>query len=124
MVDGGHAGVIRGDMVALAGKGKLVMRAVGAGGSLQACESMSQVLGSSVDVPASFSRCGGMLVAVFIAGLTVEVGVICIAVDCYCRLSFVYVAASQVLDLFRASLVFTPCIILSNPSFATRYPSS
>ena len=67
---------------------------------------MSQVPGGLVDVPASFSRRGGSsLGVVCITASAVEVGVVCMAVDCRCRSSFVCVAVSQVLDLFRASLV-------------------
>jgi hypothetical protein len=74
--DGGCAGVVPGDMAGNGGSGGsiptvlgvvwvvasvegLVTRVVEAGVSLQACEAASQVLGGSVDVPASFSRRGG-----------------------------------------------------------------
>jgi hypothetical protein len=108
----------------------LITGAVGAGGSPQACETMSQVLGSSVDVPTSFSRHGGTSVAVRTAASTEE-GVIWVVVDCCCGPSFVCVAILQVLVLvwvpesawmvvFVACLVFAASIALSNPSFATR----
>ena len=51
-------------------------------------------------------------------------GVVCVAVDCRCSSSFACVAISRVLDVFRVPLALTPCIILSNPSFAILYPSS
>ena len=75
-IDGGCAGVVSNDMAAFTGMGRLVTGAVGAGGSLQACEAVSQVLGSSVDVPMSLSKCGSTSVAVCIAESMVEVVVI------------------------------------------------
>jgi hypothetical protein len=90
-----------------------------------ACAATSQVLGGSVDVPMSFSRCGhSSLGAICIMAFAVGVGIIWVAADCHCRSSFACVTVSQKLGLLRVSLVFIPCIILSNPSFATRYPSS
>ena len=46
------------------------------------------------------------------------------AVDSHRWSSHVCVAVSWVVVFFGVPLAFTPCIILSNPSFATRYPSS
>jgi hypothetical protein len=43
--DGDCADIVSDDVAVLARQGMLVMRAVGAGGSPQACEAMSQVLG-------------------------------------------------------------------------------
>ena len=62
--------------------------------------------------------------AVCVTALGVEVGVVCVVADCHCRSSSVCVAVSWVLDFFGVPLAFTACIIPSNPSFATRYPSS
>jgi hypothetical protein len=59
VVDGVHAGVVPGDVAVVAGTGGLVTGAVVAWVSLQVCGAVFQVLGSSVDVPASFSRRGG-----------------------------------------------------------------
>jgi hypothetical protein len=124
-VDGGCAAIVSGNVAAFTETGGLVTGAVGAGGSPQACEAVSQVLGSSVDVPVSLSGRGGSLSdAVCITALTVAVEVVWEAVDCRSRSSFACVAISWVLDFFGVPLAFTPFIILSNPSFATRYPSS
>ena len=60
VADGGCVGVINDDVAAFMGMEGLIVGAVCAGGSPQACEAMLQVLGSSVDVPTSFSRCSGM----------------------------------------------------------------
>jgi hypothetical protein len=57
--DGGRVVVVHGDMAVVTGLGGLISGAVGAEVSLQACEAALQVLGGSVDVPASFSRRGG-----------------------------------------------------------------
>jgi hypothetical protein len=82
-------------------------------------------LRGSVDIPASLSgRGGSSWDAVCITALTVEVDVICMAVDNRCGSLFVCVTISWVLDFFGVPLAFTTCIILSNPSFAIRYPSS
>ena len=56
--------------------------------------------------------------------LAMEVGVICIVADCHCQSSSVCITISWGLDFFRVPLAFTACIIPSNPSFATQYPSS
>jgi hypothetical protein len=82
-------------------------------------------LRGSVNVPASLSgRSGSSWDAVCVTALTVEVDVVCVAVDDRCGSSFVCVAVSWVLDFFGVPLAFTACIILSNPSFTIRYPSS
>jgi hypothetical protein len=118
-VDRGCAGFISGDVAVLAGKGGLVMRAMGAGGSFSVWVAVSLVL-------------------VIVWVLKLVQSVVCAVADCHCRLSFACVAISWVLvlvwvlesmrgvvlDLSRVSLAFTACIILSNPSFAIRYPSS
>lgn len=120
-VDGGCAAVVIDDVV--------TSRAV-LGCSAQVCEAVSQVLGSLVDVPTSFSRRGGTSVAVCTAAST-EGGVVWVVVDCCCGPSFVCVAILQVSVLgwvpesawtvvFVACLVFAASIALSNPSFATR----
>ena len=122
--DGGCVGIISGYVAALAGTGGLVTRAVVAGVSLQVCGAVLQVLGSSVDVPASFSRCSGSLLgAVWITALALDTGFVCVAVDCHCLSSSICVTVLWVLAFFGIPLAFTPCIILSNPSFATKYPS-
>jgi hypothetical protein len=111
-----------------------------------ACMADSQVLGGSVDVPVFFRSCGNSsLGAVCVTASAVaegwgtvfidvptslsgrggsSQGAVCVAVDCRCRSSFACVAVLWALDLFGVSFVFTPCITLSNASFATRYPSS
>jgi hypothetical protein len=76
VVDGGCAAVVSSNVAAFTGTG-----AVGAGGSRQACDAMSQVLGSSVDVPASFNRYSSTSVAVCIAASTVRVVVVWEAVS-------------------------------------------
>ena len=76
VIDGGCAGVVSGGVAALEGKGGLVTRAMVAGGSPQACEAMSQVLGSSVDIPASFSRHGGSSLGVVCITASAEVSVV------------------------------------------------
>jgi hypothetical protein len=91
--DGGCVGVVSGDVAALAEMG-LVTGAVGAEGSPQACEAVLQVLGSSVDVPASFSRRGGTSVAVCIAAS--KVGVVIIWEATSAVMGATWVAASVV----------------------------
>jgi len=81
IVDGGCAAVVSGNMAAFTGMGVLVTGAVGAGGSPQACEAVSQVLGSLVDIPALFSRCSGTSAAVCIAVSKVGVVVVWEAVS-------------------------------------------
>ena len=73
-----------------------------------------------------FFRNGGCssLATVCITALMVEMDVVCVVADCHCRSSSVCVAVSWVLGFFGVPLAFTACIIPSNPSFATRYPSS
>ena len=111
--DGGHVGVATDDVAVVAGMGGLVMRAVVAGVSLQVCGAVLQVLGSSVDVPASFSRCSGSsLGAVWITVLALDTGFVCVAVDCRCPSSSICITISWVVVFFRVPLSFTPCIIL------------
>ena len=112
------------DMVCLVGSlGGEGVKGVGLELSL-VCMAVSQVMGCSIDVPMSFSRCGSLsLSTVCITVLTVGVGIVCMGVNCCCGSSFVCVTVSWVVVFFRVPSAFTPCIILLNPSFATKYPS-
>ena len=110
--DGGHVGIANDDVAVVAGTGGLVTRAVVAGVFLQVCGAVLQVLGSSVDVPASFSRCSGSSLGAVWITASAEVVVVWVVFSICCWLSF------------TCSLVFTPCIILSNAFFASQYPSS
>ena len=77
IIDGGCSGIVSGGVAALEGKGGLVMRAMVARGSPQACEAVSQVLGSLVDIPTSFSRHGGSsLGAICITASAEEVSIV------------------------------------------------
>ena len=146
-VDGGCAGVVSNDVADIAGVDRLV-------GVSLACMPVSQVLGSSVDVPASFSRRGGSsLGAVCITASTVVVGVVwvlesvvsrVVGSGCASSLSLFVSHFSRSATLPRSSPSFSPfsypfslsifpisdCVILAtvnalvNPSFAFRNPSS
>ena len=119
IIDCSCAVVARGDMAHVGGVDRLV-------GVSLSCMLVPQVLGGSVDIPTSFSSCGSLsLGTICIMALAVEVGVVCVAVDCHWGLSLsVCVAISWVVVFFGVPLYFTPCIILLNSPFAIRYPSS
>jgi hypothetical protein len=89
-VDGGCAAVVIDDVV--------TSRAV-LGCSAQVCEAVSQVLGRSVDVPASFSRHSSTSVAVCIAVSTESVVVVWDAVSVV--IGVTWVAASVVVTRVR-----------------------
>ena len=72
IIDGVCGAVARGDVAGAGGDDELV-------GVSLACTPVSQVLGGSVDVPTSFSRCGGLsLGTVCIMVLIVLVMVVCV----------------------------------------------
>jgi hypothetical protein len=116
VVDGGCASVAAGDMAVVTG---LISGVLGAGVSLQACEAASQVLGGSVDVPASFSRRGhSSLDAVCVTAsaiVVIVVWVLELVVTLAVSLCFVsQVSRSAVLP--RSSPSFSP---FSYPSFTS-----
>ena len=81
IVDGSCVAITSGDMAHVGGVNRLV-------GVLLACIPVPQVLGGSVDIPMLFSRHSSLsLGTVCITALAVEVGVICVAVDCCCGLA-------------------------------------
>jgi hypothetical protein len=133
--DGGCGGDVRRDMAVVTGLGGLISGAVGARVSLQACEAALQVLGGSVDIPASFSRRGrsslgaicitastavDVVVWVLESVVTRVAGSICTPLSILIFAFFIsHALHSAVLPFSYASLLVTSCA-----SFPSSSPAS
>jgi hypothetical protein len=114
VADGSCDGIVNSDVARNGGVDRLV-------GVSLACMPVSQVLGSSVDIPASFSRRGGSsLGTVCILASTMQVGVVCELVFVVTRVvgSVCMLSSTLTLSCFVSHFSRSTVLPCSSPSFS------